>query len=210
MLMRRKIWILALFVAAIGVYFAVFHKNDEVATTAPVEKAKPVAQSKYSAAFNEQVHHALADYDVVKESYVNWDSAGLKANITKLQGSLNALSFEEIHRDTTIYETVISMKDNFKSDLDGMLNAPDLTESRRSFHSLSQNLYDLLRTIRYDGSPIYLQECPMAFNDDEAAVWLSSSSAVRNPYLGLHHPKYHGSMIECGSPKDSLQFAANK
>jgi hypothetical protein len=203
-------WILALFVAAIGVYFVVFHNVDEAPAAPPVEKMKPVAQSKYSAQFNEQVHRALGDYDVVKESLVNWDSVNVKLQAAKLQGSLDAISFEEIKKDPTIYETVISMKENFKNDLDGIRNAPSFTESRRSFHSLSQNLYDLLRTIRYDGSDIYLQECPMAFNDDEAAVWLSTTSAVRNPYLGLHHPKYHSGMLKCGGPKDSLQFAANK
>jgi hypothetical protein len=207
--MRRKIWILALFVAAIGVYFVLFHKPDEPVEK-PVEKMKPVAQSKYSAAFNEQIHQALADYDAVKENLVNWDSTNLKPLVTKLGTSLNALSFEEVKKDPMIYETVVSMKDNFRNDLDGMQNAPNLTESRRSFHSLSQNIYDLLRTIRYDGSAIFLQECPMAFNDDEAAVWLSTTNAVRNPYLGLHHPKYHSGMLECGGPKDSLQFAANK
>ncbi|TCJ19059.1 DUF3347 domain-containing protein [Flaviaesturariibacter flavus] len=207
--MRRKLWLLALFIAAIGVYFAVFYKKEEPAAPEP-EKQKPIVQSKYSAAFNEQVHHALTDYDGLKERYVNWDSAGLKPEVDKLQASLGALSFEELKKDPAIYETVVSMKDNFKNDLDGIRNAPNLTESRHSFNSLSQNLYDLLRTIRYDGSSIYLQECPMAFNDEEAAVWLSTSSAVRNPYLGLHHPKYHSGMLECGGPKDSLRFAANK
>ncbi|RYZ23396.1 MAG: DUF3347 domain-containing protein [Chitinophagaceae bacterium] len=208
MFMRRKLWLLALFVAAIGVYFVVFYKKEEHAAPEP-EKQKPVAQSKYSAAFNEQVHRALTNYDALKERYVNWDSAAVKPASLQLRASLDSLSFEELKKDPAIYETVVSMKENFRNDLDGIQNAPDLTESRRSFNSLSQNMYDLLRTIRYDGSSIYLQECPMAFNDDEAAVWLSTSSAVRNPYLGLHHPKYHSGMLECGGPKDSLQFAAN-
>jgi hypothetical protein len=46
----------------------------------------------------------------------------------------------------------------------------------------------------------------MAFNDAEPGVWLSSSDSVRNPYLGLHHPKYKSEMVECGGPKDTLNF----
>jgi hypothetical protein len=63
-----------------------------------------------------------------------------------------------------------------------------------------------MRTIRYDGGKIYLQECPMAFNETEPGVWLSSTDSIQNPYLGLHHPKYKGGMLECGATKDTLNF----
>ncbi|HUQ96340.1 MAG TPA: hypothetical protein VM010_01660, partial [Chitinophagaceae bacterium] len=80
------------------------------------------------------------------------------------------------------------------------------TEKRHAFHSFSQNLYDLLRTIKYDGATVYLQQCPMAFNETEEGLWLSKTEKIRNPYLGLHHPKYKGGMISCGETKDVLHF----
>ena len=46
----------------------------------------------------------------------------------------------------------------------------------------------------------------MAFNDNEEGLWLSKTSKIRNPYLGLHHPKYKGGMISCGETKDTLNF----
>jgi hypothetical protein len=46
----------------------------------------------------------------------------------------------------------------------------------------------------------------MAFNDNEAAIWLSKTPQIRNPYLGLHHPRYKSGMIDCGETKDSLRF----
>jgi hypothetical protein len=67
-------------------------------------------------------------------------------------------------------------------------------------------MYNLLRTVRYDRSKIYLQECPMAFGDDAAGLWLNNSDEVRNPYLGLHHPKYKDAMVDCGGAKDTLNF----
>jgi hypothetical protein len=81
-----------------------------------------------------------------------------------------------------------------------------MEDKRRSFHSLSQNIFDLLRTIRFDAAKVYLQECPMAFNDTEAAIWLSNKTEIRNPYLGLHHPRYQSGMLNCGDVKDSLRF----
>jgi len=202
--MRKYLWIVALVVAGAGIYFLAFRKEE--APTSDAGKQKPLAQSKHSASFNAAVSRAMEDYSAVSESYVNWDSAGLGGRIDALQASLDALAFEELRKDTAIYETAVSYKENFRNDLAAMRQAPNLTESRRSFHSLSQNVYDLLRTIRYDASPVYLQECPMAFNDQEAAVWLSKTSAVRNPYLGLYHPRYKAGMLNCGEPKDSLQF----
>jgi hypothetical protein len=60
--------------------------------------------------------------------------------------------------------------------------------------------------VRYDESTIYLQECPMAFNDTDPGLWLSKTSDIRNPYLGVQHPKYKSGMLECGETKDSLDF----
>jgi len=41
-------------------------------------------------------------------------------------------------------------------------------------------------------------------------VWLSETDSVRNPYLGLHHPKYGKAMIECGSTKSTIDFISKK
>ncbi|MDB5252169.1 MAG: hypothetical protein JWP27_1338, partial [Flaviaesturariibacter sp.] len=128
-----------------------------------------------------------------------------RTGASALQGSLGRIAFEELKKDTVIYQTATSYIDAFKGDLQTIESDPDITNRRRSFHSFTQNFYDLLRTIRYDAATIYMQECPMAFNDTEAATWLSSSSAIRNPYLGLHHPKYKGAMLDCGETKDSLK-----
>jgi hypothetical protein len=46
----------------------------------------------------------------------------------------------------------------------------------------------------------------MAFNDTETAQWLSKTEDIRNPYLGLHHPKYKSGMLECGEVKDSIDY----
>jgi hypothetical protein len=117
------------------------------------------------------------------------------------------MDLNEIKKDTLIYETASSYQSGFKTDLDLISNSSsNMEEKRRSFHSLSQNLFDLLRTIRFDAAKVYLQECPMAFNDTESAIWLSNKSEIRNPYLGLHHPRYQSGMLNCGDVKDSLRF----
>jgi hypothetical protein len=51
----------------------------------------------------------------------------------------------------------------------------------------------------------------MALNNHESsAFWLSANSETknrRNPYLGLHDPKYGKAMLTCGTTRDSINFA---
>jgi hypothetical protein len=171
----------------------------------------PIAVSKYSFDFIRSVDSALADYYILSESLVRWDSTRVNQNAEALKNSLQEIKFDELNKDTLIHQTAQSYTETFTSNLDAFIQKKDLTAKRQSFNSLSQNFYDLLRTIRYDGGKVYLQECPMAFNDTEAGIWLSKTAPIRNPYLGLYHPKYKSGMLECGETKDSLAFitAAN-
>jgi hypothetical protein len=72
---------------------------------------------------------------------------------------------------------------------------------------ISEALYNLVRTVKYDRQKLYHQHCPMAFNDEEEAWWISNSNKIENPYLGKKHPKYKGTMIGCGDITDSLDFS---
>jgi Cu(I)/Ag(I) efflux system membrane fusion protein len=63
---------------------------------------------------------------------------------------------------------------------------------------ISDNIYDLVRSVRYDQQIVYHQYCPMAFND-AGAYWLSNTSDIENPYFGKK-------MLTCGEIKDSVDF----
>jgi len=59
-------------------------------------------------------------------------------------------------------------------------------------------LYDLIKSVRFDKQIIYLEHCPMAFNQT-GANWLSNTPDIKNPYI----PK---KMIDCGEVLDTLDF----
>lgn len=197
--------LLLVVLAVIGVaawyYFETRPKPD-----VEVRKQQPVSQSKYSAAFNVSVQNMLRSYYNLSEALVKWDSAAVNSSARELNERLGAMQFEELQKDTLIMETAGSYVASAQKLSASIGQEGNLTEKRRQFHSLSQNIYDLLRSIRYDADKVYLQECPMAFNDNETAIWLSYSDSIRNPYLGLHHPKYKSGMLECGETKDSLTY----
>src|SRR5919112_1443628 len=62
-------------------------------------------------------------------------------------------------------------------------NENNIEAKRKSFQMISDNMYDLLRTVRYDNEIVYHQYCPMAFND-AGAYWLSKTGDIKNPYFG--------------------------
>ncbi|MEI6948303.1 DUF3347 domain-containing protein [Paraflavisolibacter sp. H34] len=183
-------------------YFFVTRKKPK--EEGPRQQA--VVVSQHSDSFNVSVNKVLTAYYGLSDALVNWDSAAANRQAGALKASLEGANFNELKKDTPIYQTALSYIDASKAEAGTIAEARDLTAKRRAFHNLSQNLYDLLRTIRFDEAKVYLQECPMAFNDEEQGLWLDKTEAIRNPYLGLHHPKYGKGMLECGSTKDTLNF----
>jgi hypothetical protein len=168
---------------------------------------QPVVVSQHSDSFNTAVNKVLNHYYALSEAFVNWDSTAVTTHANVLRSSLNSLNFSELKKDSVIYQTVQSFIEGSQKQAEAIdKHTASLNEKRLSFNQLSDNMYNLMRTIRYDGSRIYLQECPMAFNDNEPGIWLSKKEDIRNPYLGLHHPKYGKGMLECGEVKDTLNF----
>jgi hypothetical protein len=200
-----KKWILLIVLAIIGVlswYFFVTRKTPK--EEGP--KQQPLSVSKHTDSFNVAVNKVLTSYYALTNDFVNWDSVAVSNHASDLKANLEAVNFDELKKDTIIHQTAVTFIDASKGELETILQPADLTTKRHALNNLSDNMYNLLRTIHYDRSKIYLQECPMAFNDTEPGVWLSNTDAVQNPYLGLHHPKYKGGMVECGGPKDTLNY----
>jgi hypothetical protein len=93
---------------------------------------------------------------------------------------------------------------NIIAETDGLLGDHGLDARRRAFGMVGDALRDFLLKSGYDAGKVFVQTCPMAFNDSEAASWLSDSREIINPYLGRRHPKYGAGMLHCGELTDSL------
>lgn len=170
---------------------------------------KPVALavSKHSPAFNQSVQTALTAYYSLSEAFVNWDTAAVAQQTQALQSALNGVKIDELKVDTTgIYESALDPLNNAKSEAANIISQPNIDAKRTSFNNLSENLRILFIVVKYDQSKLYWQECPMAFGEGRSGYWLSKTDAVRNPYLGTKHPEFKASMLECGGPKDTINF----
>ncbi|MGZ5191102.1 MAG: hypothetical protein ACXWCZ_08760, partial [Flavisolibacter sp.] len=104
-----------------------------------------------------------------------------------------------------------AIKNVLNSDLTTIMQTNvTLENKRKAFHHFSENFYNFLRNIKYDAAKVYLHECTMPFNDTGRAVWLSKSDTLRNPYLGMYHPRYGSGMLECGTEEATIDYTANE
>ncbi len=73
----------------------------------------------------------------------------------------------------------------------------NLEQQRKYFVDLNKHLIALAQNMEGTATPLYVQLCPMA-NENQGAQWLSTEKEIRNPYYG-------DAMLTCGSIVDSIQ-----
>lgn len=194
--------LLVLVIVSVGVYWFLAKPKDTSEKKEPV----PLAITDKSDAFQAGMADLMATYYSLKDALVHWDTAATNKAASEIQNKAHALPMTELKADTNIIKTAKDFSESIIAESKGILGENNIEQKRRSFHMLSEHLYNLLRTVRYTGEVVYHQRCPMAFNDDEEAYWLSNRSEIVNPYLGTSHPKYKDKMLDCGEVSDSLDF----
>jgi len=207
--MKKLLLVVAvLVIALVGAwYFGLFKGKDKPSGPKP----EGLTVTKHSNSFNESMSKTMDSYYALTESFVNWDTVKINTSLADFRTSVDSLRIQEMEKDSAIYPTVQSQWESIKAEISGMQADTSLYERREDLNMLSQQLFDLLRIVKYDAAKVFYQECPMALNNYEAsAFWLSANSETksrRNPYLGLHDPKYGKAMLTCGTTRDSINFA---
>ncbi len=170
------------------------------------EKQAPLTLKKHSDAFNNSVEVAMKSYFDMSAAFVEADTAGVKTNSRKFIALMDSVNMDEIKKDTAnIYAVALEYYNSIKLNAESILVQTDITEMRKDFWNVSENLYPYFKLINYEGENMYWQNCPMAFGDEKGANWISASKEIVNPYLGKKHPVYKGSMLKCGVVKDTIK-----
>lgn len=202
--MKKGIAIIGAAVVVVAVYFILFYNKDEKPND--VSKQQPLAQSKNSEEFNKPFNDMLNSYFDLKNALVEWDTAKASVTANTLATTAEQVPYNKLNADATIVATAKSFSGSVVAEAKGIAGETTIEGKRHSFYTLSENLYNLLRTVHYDQQVIYHDQCPMAFNDNEEAYWLSNTRTIVNPYLGKKHPRYASGMITCGSIADSIDY----
>lgn len=201
-----KKFIIALLVLGAIAFLIYWFKAAKQKDTTEDKEPVPLAITDKSDAFRAGVGELMTAYYSLRDAFVNWDTAAVNKAALNVQLKADSLPLTELKADSNIVETARTFGMSVSSEAKGVIGEPNIEQKRRSFYTLSENLYNLLRTVQYSGEVVYHQHCPMAFNDAEEAWWLSNSSEIVNPYLGKSHPKYKAGMLHCGDISDSLDF----
>ena len=198
----KSLWFLLLAFAL----FSCGGQNDTKKDTVAAETQRPVIALADQTAAEKSLTPVINAYYSLKDALIEADSAAADKSAAQLLALADSLKIEELHLDTTLSQTIETYRGNIAAETKGLIGETDLTQKRRAFSMISQNLLPLLKEVNYKAEPVYQQICPMAFNDDETAYWLSNSNEINNPYLGKKHPKYGAGMLHCGELGDSLIF----
>lgn len=201
--MKKGLGIIGFAIVILAVYLVVFNKSENE----PGEpKQQALTQSTNSDMFNNSFSNMLNAYFDLKDAFVNWDTIKINGSAKLFQASLKAINYETLMADTTILATATDFSNNTIAETINLANAETIVLKRHFFYDISENVYNLIKTVRYDQRVIYHEKCPMAFNDKEEAYWISDTNTIINPYLGNKHPIYKSAMLNCGSIEDSIDF----
>ncbi len=172
-----------------------------------VEKSKePIKQNNIvsvnSEEFNTSFSLILKKYYQLKNTFIKEDVPIILKAASELKLAADSLKLNLLSIDSVLKNTAIFTTKNLSDEVVGLIGETNIENMRKSFQIITSDIYDLVRIVKYDKDVIYLQHCPMAFNN-KGADWLSNVAEIENPYL----PKQ---MLDCGEVKDSVDYRKYK
>jgi len=200
----KKLVLLAILVLLAGfVGYKLFWQKKPVVAEI---KDEPLRISKNTSVFNTAMAVLLNDYYSLKDSLVEWNASGADRQALALAQKTDSLPFRELRADSMLVLTAKNLAVSVESEAKGLIGEANIDQKRRAFNMLTEEMYNLVRTVHYDGQIIYHIRCPMAFGDSAEGYWLTNTNTIINPYLGKKHPTYGAKMIGCGELTDSIDF----
>ena len=206
--MKKALLLVLVLAAALAITYLLLHKGSSAET---VEKRdEPLAVSSSSTAFNRSFSVLMNDYYKLSDAFVDWDTAAIREKANKLANSADSLHLNQLKADTSIIQTAENLVQSIAGEVKGLNGETSMEGKKRELNMITDELYSLIRTVRYDGGVIYHMRCPIAFSDSSEGYWLSPNNQIVNPYLGKKHPVYKDKMLGSGEVSDSIHFAVTQ
>lgn len=145
--------------------------------------------------FQEQLASAFSSYVELKDALVDSDAKKVQSEASETKEALAKVDMKLVsgaaHNDWMSYLSPI------QNSLNKIESSTEIEVQRKSFSTLSDNLYKSAKAFGLGGKEAFYEYCPMAFNN-EGAYWLSDEEKIRNPYFG-------DKMLTCGEVKEKLK-----
>ncbi len=145
------------------------------------------AEQQEVTATQEAVAEAMPETeDAIVSAYMT-----LKDALVKSDADLAKKSAEALHHLVMESEAQKALADACME----LVQGADLAAQRKAFQTLTTEFIAYAKAAD-TGSKLYVQYCPMAF-DNTGGNWVSTSSEIRNPYFG-------DMMLKCGRIEEEI------
>ena len=198
--MNKRMLILSLLTVSILLLFK-FCSNNPDQEKVPEQKPVPLSISENSEPFNESFSKLLQSYYTLKDAFINADTSKVNSAAMQLKENADSLNVNEIKGDTSgmIRETAQYFTATISGSANAMAGENDINGKRRELNTITDALWSLTRTVKYDGQKVYYQFCPDAL-DNTGGYWLSDKIDTGNPYM---RDQEKG----CSQVNDSLDYS---
>ena len=151
---------------------------------------KQTMKMNFSDSFQKDFKPVLLAYLKVKDALVASDAPQTVVSAKATLEALNAIPTSNLGKmEQEHFNASVKM-------LEAIAAKTNLNNQRSHFVLLNEHLVALLSAFSTLENTLYVQQCPMA-NNNQGAVWLSKEKDIRNPYFGA-------AMLKCGSTIKSL------
>ncbi|WP_212005038.1 DUF3347 domain-containing protein [Chitinophaga sp. HK235] len=144
-----------------------------------------------SEAQDKQLSPLLTDYYNIKDALVSGNTAGAATAATTFVQAAKGADMKAM--SPAAHTAYMALQEKLITDASNISGSKDLAKQREYFKTLSDNIYQLAKDVKLSAQPVYQDYCPM-----KKAYWLSSSTAIKNPYYG-------NQMLTCGKINDTIK-----
>ena len=169
--------------------------NKLVTKTEAAAMEIPDFRSVVSPAFRQELDALSKTYLRVKDDLVKTNAKASSAHAVDL-----AKQLEKMQNPNLPAEALAFWKTQFnalRQHVARIKASTDVEAQRVQFDFMSQLLINTFKVFGSGKEALYVQHCPMAFNN-RGADWLSSEEKILNPYFG-------DEMLNCGFVKENVQ-----
>ncbi len=145
-------------------------------------------------AFRRQLDESLQQYLAIKDALVATDSVAARQAAEVFLQSLQRI--DGLLLEEAAFQYWKEHSEKLRSHAQNLAAADGVAAQREQFDSLSQLMIRALEAFGPANQGIYVQYCPMAF-DNTGADWLAQEEEIRNPYFG-------DQMLTCGTVRREL------
>ncbi|MBS0032009.1 DUF3347 domain-containing protein [Chitinophaga sp. 22321] len=138
-----------------------------------------------------QLSPLLSLYYNIKDALISGNSVAAAASAEAYVEA--AAKVDMASMPATAHEAYMPLSEKLLTDAKAMSGTKDINKQREYFKTFSDNFYTLAKAVSISAQPVYQEYCPM-----KKAYWLSSSTAIKNPYYG-------NQMLTCGKVSDTIK-----